>query len=78
MPATSDLVVLNGGFVVALSVLQCLWRLEDRGARFELKDDGGFRVIPPSVLTPDDVSFLRAHRDEARRVLEYQAPEDRM
>jgi hypothetical protein len=68
-------VVLRGGLIVPLVVLQVLWEFEDRGARFELKDDGGFRVIPPSVLTANDIAVLKAHREEARQVLEYQAPE---
>jgi hypothetical protein len=74
MPANFDtLVTLAGGVVVSKSVLDVLWELEDRGARFELKPDGGFRVIPPSVLTADDTAFLRAHRSEARQILDYQA-----
>ena len=50
---------------------------EKRGGRFELEPDGGFRVIPPSVLTADDTAFLRA-RDEARQVLEYQADDSHL
>jgi hypothetical protein len=75
LPATSDtaLVTLTGGLVVPVRVLRVLWTLEDRGARFELKPNGGFKVIPSSVLTADETVFLRQHRDEARRVLEYQA-----
>lgn len=75
MATTSEpaLVTFRGGFVADWAVVSCLLDLEARGARFELKADGGFRVLPSSVLTPDDTAFLRAHRDEARRVLEYQA-----
>src|SRR5262249_58565043 len=78
MAISEGLVTLASGLVVRLPVLQTLWRLEDRGARFELKPDGGFRVIPPSVLTPDDTAFLRAHRNEARKVLEYEADDSHL
>ena len=79
MPATSDaLVTLTVGLVVSLPVLQMLWQLEARGARFELKPDGGFRVVPPSVLMPEDTAFLRAHRDEARAILAYQADDSHL
>lgn len=76
MPATSEapaLVHFRGGFVADWAVVSRLLDLEARGARFELKPDGGFRVVPSSVLMPEDTAFLRAHRNEARRVLEYQA-----
>ncbi len=78
MAATSDavqLVTFRGGLVADWAVVTRLLDLESRGARFELKPDGGFRVIPASALTPDDRAFLKAHRDEARRILEYEPPE---
>jgi hypothetical protein len=53
------LVMFRGGLVAPFTVLSVLWQLEDRGARFELEADGGFRVIPASVLTVDDTAFLR-------------------
>jgi hypothetical protein len=43
-----------------------------------LEDGGRFRVVPPDRLTPDDVVFLRARRDEARQVLEYQADDSHL
>jgi len=73
--ATSDepaVVVFRGGFSAPAAVVRVLLTLEARGARFELKDGGGFRVRPVEVLTAEDTAFLRAHRDEARRVIEYQ------
>ena len=80
MPATSseacrrrEPVTLRGGYVVDAAVVRRLLDLERRGARFELLGEGRFRVDPPAVLTPDDIAFLRMHRDEARRVLEYEA-----
>jgi hypothetical protein len=78
MPATSDaptMVTFKGGFVAARAVVARLLDLEYRSARFVLKPGGGFRVVPATVLTPDDTAFLRQHRDEARAVLEYQADE---
>jgi hypothetical protein len=77
MPAPSDLVTLvtlDGGLTVNWAVVQRLLDLESRGATFELKPDGGFRVLPSTVLNADDTAFLKAHRDEARRVLEYEPP----
>ena len=70
-----QLVVFKGGFSAAWPVVERLLRLEGRGARFELAAGGRFRVLPPTILTGDDVQFLRAHRAEARAVLSYQPPE---
>ena len=78
MPSSNRLVTFRGGFVAAEAVVIRLNDLEFRGARFVLKPDGGFRVVPADVLTPDDTRFLRAHRDEARRVLEYQADDSHL
>lgn len=76
-PATSDpapaLVTFRGGFVADWTVVSRLLAIEIRGGRFELTSDGGFRVTPGSILTPEDIGLLRQHRDEARLVLEYQA-----
>jgi hypothetical protein len=69
------IVTLRGGVVVELAVLKVLWSLEDRGAKFLLKSDGGFRVEPAALLTAAETQFLRQHRNEARRVLEYTCPE---
>jgi hypothetical protein len=77
MPVSSEalmLVTFRDGFVANWLVVQRLLDLEFRGATFELVEDGRrFKVVPASILTADDVRFLRAHRDEARRVLQYQA-----
>jgi hypothetical protein len=37
-------------------MLAVLWRLENLGARFELKAVCGFRVIPASLMTVDDTA----------------------
>ncbi len=68
-----QLVVFKGGFTASLEVVERLLAIEARGARFVSQVDGRFRVDPPSAMTPEDARFLKAHRDEARRVLAYQA-----
>jgi hypothetical protein len=68
---TRQLVTFRGGFVADLPVVSRLLDLADRGASFSLLDGGRFRVVPASVLTADDVAFLRARRDEARACIEY-------
>ena len=73
MALSERLVTFKGGFVASLEVVQRLLAIEARGARFVSLAGGRFKVDPPSVLTPEDVAFLAAHRDEARRVLAYQA-----
>ena len=81
MPVSSEaptLVTFRGGFVADWQVVQRLLDLESRGAQFRLLDGGRFCVDPPDLLTPDDQAFLRAHRDEARRVLEYEADDSHL
>jgi len=75
MPVSSEqaMVTFKGGFVAEWSIVHRLLDLEARGARFELVKGGRFRVIPPHLLSSDDVAFLREHRDQARLVIEYQA-----
>lgn len=68
-----ELVTLRGGLVVDVAVLRRLLDLESRGCQFRLEPEGHFRVIPPDKLTADDVAFLRARRDEARRLIAYDA-----
>lgn len=68
---SSNLVTFKGGFVADWAVVARLLDLEARGARLELLDDDRFQVTPPSVLTPDDVAFLEARRDEALAVIAY-------
>jgi hypothetical protein len=81
MPACSEssgLVMFRGGFVADWAVVQRLLDIEARGCSFHLETGGRFRVIPPDRLTADDVAFLRARRDEARRVLAYQADDSHL
>ena len=67
------LVLLRGGCVAFLEVVERLLAVEARGAKFVAQADGRFKVEPLTALTPEDATFLKAHRDEARRVLAYQA-----
>jgi len=81
MPASSEapaLVTFRGGFVADWEVVRRLLELEARGARLELLIDGRIRVSPPEALDIESRDFLRAHRDEARRVLEYQADDSHL
>ena len=81
MPACSEssgLVTFRGGFVADWTVVRRLLDIEARGCSFRLEDGGRFRVLPPDRLTADDVAFLRARRDEARQVLEYQADDSHL
>jgi hypothetical protein len=71
---TTTVVTLKGGLAADVNVIARLIDIEARGARFELLEGGRFRVVPPEVLTPEDRRFLADRRDEARRVLEYEAP----
>jgi hypothetical protein len=74
----SPLVTFRNGFVADWHVVNRLLGIEARGARFELLAHGKFRVVPYDTLTLEDVAFLRARRDEARKVLEYQADVSRL
>jgi hypothetical protein len=55
-----------------------LLEIEARGCSFRLEDGGRFRVVPPERLTPEDVAFLRARRDEARQVIAHQAEDSHL
>jgi hypothetical protein len=69
--ASSNLVTFRDGFVADWPLVARLLDIEARGCAFHLDDGGRFRVTPPDRLTADDVVFLRARRDEARRVIAY-------
>ena len=76
--ATTSLVTFRDGFVASVTVLQRLWAIEALGCSFALKDDGGFHVVHWDKLMPADDAFLRAHRDEVRRLIAYQADESHL
>jgi len=69
--ACSDIVTFRGGFISDWALVSRLLDIEERGALFRLEPQGRFRVVPPSVLTPDDVQILRCRRDEVRTIIEY-------
>jgi len=73
MPSTdcSELVTYRGGFSADRVLVQLLIEIECRGGRLQLEPAGRFRVVPPSVLTAEDVQVLRQRRDEARNIIEY-------
>lgn len=71
MASSDDLVPFKGGFSGSRRVWLTLLELEALGARFELVEPDRFRVIPPSVLSPDTTQFLRAHRADARAIVAY-------
>ena len=79
---TSDaqLVTFRGGFVASLDVVSRLLAVEARGGRFipAAGTGGGFKVEPREALTSEDCQFFAAHRDEARRVLAYQADDSHL
>jgi len=74
----SRVVTLRGSFVASLEVVERLLAIEARGARFVPVAGGRFQVEPPSVLTRGDATFLKAHREEARRALRYQADDSHL
>jgi hypothetical protein len=69
------LVTFRGGFVADWAVVAKLLQLEAKGATFEVLADGRIKVSPSGLLDDATRDFLRARRDEARAVIQYQAPE---
>jgi len=72
-PAAVNRVALRGHVIVDCTLVARLIEFEMRGCMFALAENGLFRMAPMDRLTPADVTFLRVHRDEVHRVLEYQA-----
>jgi hypothetical protein len=58
--------------------LERLWAIEGRGATFVLTDDGGFLVTPRGIVTDSEHVFLLEHRDEARRLVRFQADDSHL
>src|SRR5215472_2831996 len=67
------LVALRGGLAVDWRIVARVLELEDRGIVFVLLETRKFRVRPSDLLTDDDRVFLRTHRDEIQRLLEFDA-----
>ena len=73
MDGASKFVTLRGGVVASVAVLERLWAIEARGGTFVLTDNGGYDIEPEGILTHTERVFLLEHRDEARRLVRYQA-----
>lgn len=48
---------------VPVGVISWLIRAEDRGLAFRAQPDGRLSVGPCGAVTPDDLAFIREHRD---------------
>jgi len=60
----SETVTLTPGLTVTLDALRLGWNLEARGFTLQPAPDGRLQVQPHQRLTPEDVTAIRAHRDE--------------
>ena len=74
----ATVVTLRGGITVSWAVVLKLIEIEGRGCTFELRPDGGICVRPSGRITPSEIEFLRGNRDEARRILAYQADDSNL
>lgn len=70
---SSKTVTFRDGTVASLPVVQCLWNIEARGGTFVLLEGDGFRIEPPSCITPEEQTLLKAHRTEAGQLVRYVA-----
>ena len=71
MMASSELVPLRGGLVVAAPALRLLWQLENKGFSVRVVDDR-LQVLPATRLTSALVSTIRQHRDALIELVRYQ------
>jgi hypothetical protein len=62
------LVVLRSGLSVPVDVLRLLWELETRGLSVRIDGDG-LTVGPRRLLTDEDRSAIREHRDELKALV---------
>lgn len=69
MSVSDPLVTMQSGQVFPLSLITRLIALEDAGARFTRQPDGSVTVGPRAALSPEDVAWLREHRDIIRRAI---------
>ena len=69
-PIASEPVTLKGGFVVTLTAVELLWRLEARGLNLEREGDQ-LAVGPRQLLTDADRRGIRDHRDELLLLIDY-------
>jgi hypothetical protein len=68
-----DWVIFRDGTTANPAVLKMLWDIEDRGGRFVLTGETGYRIEPDGLLTYTQRIFLLQYRDEVRRLVRYQA-----
>ena len=66
----SEPVTLKGGFVVTLTAVQLLWKLEARGLNLEHEGDQ-LAVSLRELLTDADRRRIRDHRDELLLLIDY-------
>jgi hypothetical protein len=72
MDTTSEsLIPLRDGPTVPAWVCQWLIEAEGRGLLFRIQPDGKVHVGPRARVQPDDLSFIRHHRDAVRACVAY-------
>jgi hypothetical protein len=76
MAFVSDpLIPLRGGFSPRASVVLWLLQASDR-LTFRIEPDGALFVGPRAATTPDDLAFIRRHRDEILACVRYSNEQD--
>ena len=78
MAGASKLITFRDGTVASLAVLERLWAIEARGGVFVLTDNGGYDIEPEGLLTANERVFLLEHREEARRLVRYEADDSHL
>ena len=71
-------VVFRDGTTAYLAVLKTLWDIEDRGGRFVLTGETGYRIEPDGLLSYTQRMFLLQHRDEVRCLVRYRADDSHL
>ncbi len=73
MSSPSDHWPLRHGPTVPVAVVRHLLDMESRGVVFTVTETG-VDVRPAALVTPADIAFLRAHRDDVRAIVAYDPP----
>ena len=66
--AASEVIVLRGGLCVSLEALRLGWRLEEQGLEMRIEDDT-LIVRPKQLLTERDITELKRHRADLKRLV---------
>ncbi len=66
-----EVLSLRDGFEIETAVIEWLLDATDRGLRLELTAEGGLRLGPKALATPDDLVFARRYCDDLRRAIDY-------